>query len=131
VTVETGCSWKSLHNTLQGLDLRTPQYGVSSGTFSTIGGALSSNAAFLGSARNGCLSENVLGVEVVLADSSVVRTGSGIRPATAGIHPHDGPDLTGIFLDDSGTIGIKTEATLRTIPTPKSKEFLSFGFENL
>jgi FAD/FMN-containing dehydrogenase len=131
VTVETGCSWKSLHNKLQGFGLRTPQYGVASGAYSTIGGALSSNAAFLGSARYGSLSENVLSVEVVLADGSIVTTGSGIGPATTGFHRCDGPDMTGIFLDDSGAMGIKTGATLQLIPAPQAKDYLSFGYEDL
>jgi FAD/FMN-containing dehydrogenase len=131
VTVQTGCNWKTLHNTLKPIGLRAPQYGVASGAYSTIGGALSSSATFLGSARYGSLSENVLGVEVVLADGSVVATGSGTSAASTGFRRCDGPDMTGIFLDDSGAMGIKTSATLRLIPAPQAKEYLSFGYENL
>jgi len=131
VTVQTGCNWKTLHTVLKQTGLRTPQYGVASGAYSTIGGALSSSATFLGSARYGSLSENVLGVEVVLADGSVVATGSGTSTASTGFRRCDGPDMTGIFLDDSGAMGIKTSATLRLIPAPQAKEYLSFGYENL
>ena len=57
--------------------MRTGYWGPLSGVNATIGGALSQNSAFFGSALNGTVADSVLGVTVVLANGEIVTTGSG------------------------------------------------------
>jgi FAD/FMN-containing dehydrogenase len=76
VTVEAGCTWKRLYETLREEGVRTPFWGPLSGRLATIGGSLAQNAVLWGSARYGPSGDSVLGLEVVLADGTVLRTGS-------------------------------------------------------
>jgi FAD/FMN-containing dehydrogenase len=131
VTVECGASWKTLYEALRPLGLRTPYFGPMSGAMSTVGGALSQGSIFLGSTQYGTTAESVLGLEVVLANGSVLTTGSGGGVNGAGpFFRHYGPDLTGAFLHDSGAFGFKARATLRLLKTPAYSAFVSFTFSN-
>lgn len=128
VRVEAGCTWASLFEALAARGLRTPFFGPLSGYQSTVGGALSQGAAFFGSADNGFSDRSVLGLEVVLADGSLLRTGTS---PDGRAHPHpSGPITTGIFLGDCGAFGVKAVITLRLIPQPRETGFASFAFEN-
>ena len=131
VTAEAGCTWASLNAALEGTGLRTPYWGPLSGVNATVGGALSQNSAFFGSALNGTVAESVLGVSVVLADGSIAVTGSGGRKGTKPFTREGGPDLTGVFLGDNGAFGFKLAATIRLLPRPASVGFLSFGFPSI
>jgi D-lactate dehydrogenase (cytochrome) len=127
VTVEAGCTWKTLYETLKPLGLRTPFWGPLSGISSTIGGGLSQLNAIFGAGHYGTTSESVIGVAVVLADGQLLRTGA----AGVGPHPfyrHYGPDLTGLFCGDAGAFGVKAEITLRLIRTPAFEDCVSFAF---
>ena len=53
VTVEAGCTWSDLYDALKAQGLRTPLFGPLSGKVATVGGAVSQNSAFFGSARYG------------------------------------------------------------------------------
>ncbi|MBN8281541.1 MAG: FAD-binding oxidoreductase, partial [Gammaproteobacteria bacterium] len=64
VTAEAGCTWLQLYTALKPLGLRTPYFGPMSGRFATVGGALSQNSMFYGSAQYGTVAESVLGIEV-------------------------------------------------------------------
>jgi len=131
VTVEAGCSWAKLHEALEGTGLRTPYWGPLSGINATIGGALSQNSAFFGSTYHGTVAESVIGVTAVLADGSVVVTGSGGRNNAKPFTREGGPDMTGLFLGDTGAFGLKLAATLKLIPQPASHGYLSFGFPTI
>jgi FAD/FMN-containing dehydrogenase len=131
VTVECGVTWKALYEALKPRGLRTPYFGPMSGANSTVGGALSQGSIFLGSTQYGTTADSVLSLEVVLADGSIIRTGSA-----AGLHAHGpffrnyGPDLCGLFLHDAGALGLKARATLRLLRTPEHNGFVSFTFGN-
>ncbi len=128
VVVEVGCTWQELHLALKPHGVRPPFWGPASGGTATIGGSLSQNAILHGSALYGAAAESVLGLEVVLADGSLVPTGSGSTVGAKPFFRHYGPDLTGIFLGDTGALGIKTRAVLRLMRTPPSARFASFEF---
>lgn len=132
VTAQAGVTWKQLHEALAPLALRLPFFGTFSGAGATIGGGLSHGALFFGSARYGSAAENALGLEVALADGTLLRTGLGAlaRPAKPVLRTF-GPDLTGLLTHDGGAFGVKTEATLRVIPTPAHTDYLSFVFADL
>ena len=125
VTVEAGVTWKQIHEALAPLGLRLPFYGTFSGARATVGGGLSNGALFHGTARYGTGADGVLGLELVLPDGSLLRTGQagfGGRP----FYRTFGPDLTGLFLHDCGALGIKVEATLRLIRSPGHSGHASF-----
>lgn len=131
LTVEAGCTWEQVNDALEGTGLRTGYWGPLSGVNATVGGALSQNSAFFGSALNGTVAEAVLGITVVLADGRIVTTGSGGRRDAKPFTRYGGPDFTGLFIGDNGAFGIKVAATLRLWPRPSEVGFLSFGFVSL
>ena len=93
-----------------------------SGFSPTVGGALSQGSVFLGSTRHGTSAESTLSLDVVLADGSLLQTGSasGVKRPSPFFRTY-GPDLTGLFLGDAGALGIKARATLQLIPFPRRK----------
>ncbi len=130
VTVGAGVTWHDLYQALKGQGLRTPYFGPMSGYGATIGGALSQGSFFLGSTQYGPVADSVLAVEVALADGSLIRTGSwaGTTHPSAFYRSY-GPDLTGMFLGDTGAFGLKTRAALKLIAFPQHQRFASAAFE--
>lgn len=128
VTVECGCTWKTLHEALEGSGLRTPYWGTLSGIHATVGGGLSQNSIFWGSGRHGTAADSVVSLDVVLADGTVVSTGANAQLNSAPFFRHYGPDLTGLFTSDAGALGFKATATLRLIPVCEHQQHLSFDF---
>jgi FAD/FMN-containing dehydrogenase len=121
VTVEAGCSWNALYEALKPLGLRTPLWGSLSGIKASVGGGMSQNGLFWG-ARNGTMAHSALSYDVVLADGSVMQTGSGfVRPF--------GPDLTGLFGADAGAFGIKAHVTLPLMCEAEAFAYGSFAFD--
>jgi FAD/FMN-containing dehydrogenase len=129
VRVGAGCTWHRLYETLKAKGLRTPYYGPMSGYNATIGGALSQGSLFLGSTEFGTTADSVLSLEVVLANGDVIHTGSDSSTGTQPFFRNYGPDLTGLFLGDTGALGFKTTATLKLIRWPEHQAFGSFAFE--
>jgi len=100
-----------------------------SGYISTVGGALSQGSVFLGSTQYGTSAETALSLDVVLADGSLLATGSASgRNRPSPFFRTYGPDLTGLFLGDAGALGIKVRATLQLLPFPPESRFLSFSY---
>jgi FAD/FMN-containing dehydrogenase len=130
VVVEVGCTWQELHQALKPHGVRSPFWGPASGGTATVGGSLSQNAILHGSALHGASGESVLGLEVVLADGSIVPTGSWSTVGGKPFFRHYGPDLTGLFLGDTGALGIKTRVALRLMRIPPSARFASFEFKD-
>ncbi|MDA5194422.1 FAD-binding oxidoreductase [Govanella unica] len=128
VLVEAGCTWAALDGALREKGLRTPFWGPLSGIQASVGGALSQNAAFWGSGCHGAAADSVLGLEVILADGTVLRSGSLGRDHALPFFRHHGPDLTGIFLGDCGAFGIKARVSLRLIERAETHAVATFGF---
>lgn len=83
----------------------------------SIGGNLATNAGGLCCVKYGVTTDYVLGLQVVLADGSVVRLGGSTIKDVAGL------DLKRLFVGSEGTLGVITEATLRLRtppPTPST-----------
>jgi glycolate oxidase len=89
---------------------------------STLGGNIASNAGGPRCLKYGVTREYVLGLEVVLADGSVVRVGGRTHKNKAGF------DLTRLFVGSEGLLGIVTEATLKLLPLPPYRACLAAGF---
>jgi FAD/FMN-containing dehydrogenase len=129
VTVECGISWLELDEALKPHGVRTPFWGTGSGRYATVGGGLSQNAINYGSGRYGPASESCLGLEVVLADGRILKTGSAATPQNpSAFLRHYGPDLTGLFLADTGALGVKARATLKLIPRAATIDYASYDF---
>ncbi|PZR36116.1 FAD-binding oxidoreductase [Caulobacter segnis] len=129
VTVQAGCTWKTLHDTLTPLGLRTPFWGPLSGLTSTVGGGLSQLNAFFGASLYGTTSESVVSVTVVTGTGEILRTGLQRPDGTEAHWRHYGPDLTGLFAGDCGALGVKAEITLRLMQAPAHEAYASFAFE--
>jgi alkyldihydroxyacetonephosphate synthase len=102
-------------------------HGLSIGHFpqsfdiATVGGWVACRGAGQYSTRYGKIEEMVVGLEVVLADGSIVNTGGA--PAAA-----VGPDLTQVFVGSEGTLGIVTRVWLRTHPVAPVERMTSYAF---
>ena len=132
ITVQAGVTWKQIQDALKPLGLRLPFIGTFSGAGATVGGGLSHGALFFGSARYGSAAEIVLGMEVALADGTLLRTGQGgLAAASKPFLRSFGPDLTGLFTHDGGMFGIKTEASFRLIEAPAHYGYASFAFSGI
>jgi alkyldihydroxyacetonephosphate synthase len=88
---------------------------------STVGGWIGSRGAGQFSTRYGKIDDMVAGLEVVLADGSVILTGT--EPAGAA-----GPNLTSLFIGSEGTLGIVTKVWLRAHPLPNCTKKAAFRF---
>src|SRR5687768_4155082 len=91
----------------------------------SIGGNLGTNAGGLCCVKYGQTRDSVLGLEVVLADGRVIRTGGKNIKDVAGY------SLTHLMVGSQGTLGIITEATLRLRPTPPPRATLLAFFPTL
>ncbi len=122
--VECGITWAALLSELLKKDLTTGIVGPGSGYSATIGGGLSNNTAGFGSTKYGLVSDNCLGVEVVLPNpqGTIIRTGAASNKYAEPFCRYGvAPDFTGLFLGDAGTMGIKTKAFLKLYPNSPFK----------
>ncbi|WP_016882164.1 MULTISPECIES: FAD-binding oxidoreductase [unclassified Rhodococcus (in: high G+C Gram-positive bacteria)] len=92
---------------------------------STIGGNLATNAGGMRCVKYGVTRNSVLGLEVVLADGRVLRTGGKTVKNVAGL------DLTQLFVGSEGALGIITSATLRLRPKPAATATFVASFPKL
>lgn len=89
---------------------------------STIGGNVATNAGGLRCAKYGVTRDSVLALDVVLADGTLIRTGTSTLKGVAGY------DLTALFTGSEGTLGIITDITVRLRPAPARVETAAAWF---
>lgn len=88
----------------------------------SLGGNIATNAGGPRCLKYGVTRNYVLGLEVVLADGRILRTGGRLHKNKTGF------DLVGLFTGSEGMLGVITEATLRLIPKPECRSMLAAIF---
>ena len=111
MTVEAGCVLADIQAAAKAVDRYFP-LSLSAEGSCQIGGNLATNAGGVNVIRYGTARALVLGLEVVLADGTVLNGLRSLRKDTAGY------DLKQLFIGSEGTLGIITAATLRLFPDP-------------
>ena len=109
VTVQPGIGYKDLNEQLGRHGLF---FAPDPGANASIGGMLANNAAGSRTVKYGATKDNVLAMEVALADGRLIQVGSRSIKQSAGY------DLLHLFVGSEGTLGVITQATLKLVPLP-------------
>ncbi|MBI1244320.1 MAG: FAD-binding protein [Alphaproteobacteria bacterium] len=112
ISVDAGCILAEIQKAAAAVDRQFALSLAAEGTCQ-IGGNLSTNAGGINVLRFGMAREQVLGLEVVLADGRILSTMNALRKDNTGY------DLKQIFIGAEGTLGVITGAVLKLQPAPR------------
>jgi FAD/FMN-containing dehydrogenases len=121
VTVEAGVVQDKLNEKLKPFGFFFPPNPGSSASC-TVGGQIANNASGMRCVKYGTTKNYVLDLEVVLADGTVIHTGSNCLKSSSGY------DLSRLLVGSEGTLGIITKAVLKIAPLPKARKLVMVSF---
>lgn len=116
VVVEPGVICNQLNAAIAPTHFFPPDPG--SANLASLGGMVSTNASGNRALKYGTTKNYVLGLEVVLSDGRIINTGSVLGKTSSGY------DLTQLFTQAEGTLGVITRIILRILPVP---EYIAFA----
>jgi glycolate oxidase len=121
--VQAGITLRELNEALAGTGLHYPVYpGELSGS---LGGNVNTNAGGMRAVRHGVTRHHVLGLEVVLMDGTIIKTGGPVVKSSSGY------DLTQLIVGSEGTLALVTEVTLKLSPVLAHSATLLVPFSDL
>jgi glycolate oxidase len=121
--VEPGVTLADLYNLVEQEGLYYPIHPGE--TTATIGGTVATNAGGLNAVKYGVTRHNVLGLQAVLANGEIIRTGGKFVKCSSGY------DLTQLIIGSEGTLAVVTEVTLKLTLKPERKEVLFVPFSDI
>ena len=123
VVVQPGITLGELNDALATSGLRYPVYpGELSGS---LGGNVNTNAGGMRAVRHGVTRHHVVGLELVLIDGTIVRTGGPVVKSSSGY------DLTQLVIGSEGTLALVTEVTLKLSPAMAHSSTVLVAFATL
>jgi glycolate oxidase len=124
ISVQPGVITLDLINAIEEKGLFYPP-DPSSMKISTIGGNINENSGGLRGLKYGVTRDYVIGLEAVLPNGDIIRTGGKLAKDVAGY------DLTRLFVGSEGTLVVITEATLKLIPMPETRKTMLALYQDL
>ncbi len=121
--VQPGVTLRELNDALEGTGLHYPVYpGELSGS---LGGNVNTNAGGMRAVRHGVTRHHVLGLELVLMNSTILRTGGPVVKSSSGY------DLTQLIVGSEGTLALVTEVTVKLSPVLPCSATMLVPFSDL